>query len=395
MSRPTVEVADILRAQGRRFCEQHRNWLSFQQLKVMRAITGCRTAALGGHIDVCTRCGYETGISYNSCRNRHCPKCQAQARQRWVEAREQELLETSYFHVVFTLPHQLNALAEQNPRVLYEFLFAASATTLLEVAADPRHLGAQIGFCSILHTWGQNLRHHPHVHCVIPAGGLASDHSRWIRPRYRFFLPVKLLSRVFRGKFLTRLKRAYRSQRLHFSGDLRQLAPEKRFTAFLRSLFRQDWVVYAKPGFGGPAQVLRYLGRYTHRVAISNHRLLAFDGEKVTFRWKDYAHGNQQRKMTLSAAEFLRRFLTHVLPRGFVRLRHFGFLANSQRARLLPLCQRLSGMTVRVRSVRQKLSDQMSWACPRCQGTMTVKQRISAVELSLSLTDRCSFFDTS
>ena len=294
MSRPTVEVADILRVQGHRFCEQHKNWLSFQQLKVMRAITGCRTAALGGHIDVCTRCGYETGISYNSCRNRHCPKCQAQARQRWVEAREQELLETRYFHVVFTLPQQLNALAAQNPRVLYDLLFTSSATSLLEVAADPKHLGARIRFISILHTWGQNLRHHPHVHCVIPAGGLAPDHSRWIRPRYRFFLPVKLLSRVFRGKFLARLKRAYRRQRLHFSGELRELASEKRFTAFLRSLFRQDWVVYAKPAFGGPAQVLRYLGRYTHRVAISNHRLLAFDGEKVTFRWKDYTHGNKQ-----------------------------------------------------------------------------------------------------
>ena len=395
MSRPTVEVADILRAQGRRFCEQHRNRLSFQQLKVMRAITGCRTAALGGHIDVCTRCGYQTGISFNSCRNRHCPKCQAQARQRWVEAREQELLETSYFHVVFTLPQQLNALAEQNPRVLYDLLFAASAATMLEVAADPKHLGARIGFISILHTWGQNLRHHPHMHCVIPAGGLSPDHSRWIRPRYRFFLPVKILSRVFRGKFLARLKRAYRSQRLHFSGELRQLAPEKRFTAFLRSLFRQDWVVYAKPAFGGPAQVLRYLGRYTRRVAISNHRLLAFDGEKVTFRWKDYAHGNQQRKMTLSAAEFLRRFLAHVLPRGFVRIRHFGFLANSQRARLLNLCQRLSGRTPRVQSVRQKVSDRMAWACPRCRGTMSVKQRISAAELSSSFTDRCSFFDTS
>jgi len=395
MSRPTVEVADILRAQGSRFCEQHRNRLSFQQLKVMRAITCCRTAALGGHIDICTQCGYETGISYNSCRNRHCPKCQAQARQRWLEAREQELLATSYFHVVFTLPHQLNALAEQNPRVLYDLLFTAAARTLLEVAADPKHLGARIGFISILHTWGQNLRHHPHLHCVIPAGGLAPDHSRWIRPRYPFFLPVKILSRVFRGKFLARLKRAYRRQRLHFSGELRQLASEKRFTAFLRSLFRKDWVVYAKPAFGGPAQVLRYLGRYTHRVAISNHRLLAFDGEQVTFRWKDYAHGNQQRKMTLSAEEFLRRFLTHVLPRGFVRIRHFGFLANSQRARLLNLCQRLSSMTPVVRSVRQEVSDRMSWTCPRCRGMMSVKQRFSAAELSLYTTDRCFFFDTS
>jgi putative transposase/transposase-like zinc-binding protein len=395
MSRPTVEVADILRAQGSRFCEQHRTWLSFQQLKVIRAITGCRTAALGGHIDVCTGCGYETGISYNSCRNRHCPKCQAQARQRWLEAREQELLETSYFHVVFTLPHQLNDLAAKNPRLLYNLLFAASAATLREVAADPNHLGARIGFLSILHTWGQNLRHHPHIHCVIPAGGLAPDHAHWIRPRYPFFLPVKVLSRVFRGKFIAGLRKAFRQDLLQFPGELRELAPQKRFAAFLRTLYRTDWVVYAKPAFGGPAQVLRYLGRYTHRVAISNHRLVAFDGEKVTFRWKDYAHGNKQRKMTLSVEEFLRRFLIHVLPRGFVRIRHFGFLANSQRGHLVSLSQRLLGNSPTVRLDGNGRSECMRWLCPRCRGTMMVSQRFSAVELSLDNNARCSYFDTS
>ena len=236
MSRPTVEVADILRAQGSRFCEQHRTWLSFQQLKVIRAITGCRTAALGGHIDVCTGCGYETGISYNSCRNRHCPKCQAQARQRWLEAREQELLETSYFHVVFTIPHQLNDLAAKNPRILYNLLFAASAATLREVAADPKHLGARIGFSSVLHTWGQNLRHHPHIHCVIPAGGLAPDHSHWIRPRYPFFLPVKVLSRVFRGKFLAGLKLAHQNGALDVPAATGPRADAEAFQTLLDEL---------------------------------------------------------------------------------------------------------------------------------------------------------------
>jgi hypothetical protein len=394
MSRPTVEVADILRAQGRRFLEHYRNRISFQQLKVMRAIARCRTAALGGHVDACSQCGYQA-ISYNSCRNRHCPKCQTQARQRWLAAREQELLATSYFHVVFTLPQQLNALAAQNPRVLYNLLFATSAATLLEVAADPRHLGAQIGFCSVLHTWGQNLQHHPHVHCVIPAGGLAPDHSRWIRPCYPFFLPVKVLSRVFRGKFIAGLRRAFRRGDLRFGRELAALGTPKHFAAFLRTLFRQDWVVYAKPAFGGPAQVLRYLGRYTHRVAISNHRLIAFDGARVTFRWKDYAHRSKQRKMTLSTDEFLRRFLSHVLPRGFVRIRHFGLLANCHRARLLPLCQQRLAMAPVVRSSATTPTDRMAWCCPRCHGVMTVLHRLTATELRLWHADLCMFFDTS
>jgi len=247
----------------------------------------------------------------------------------------------------------------------------------------------------VLHTWGQNLLHHPHVHCVIPAGGLAPDHSRWIHPRYPFFLPVKVLSRVFRGKFMAGLRRAFRRGELRFPGELSSLAAPERFAAFLRTLFRQDWVVYAKPAFGGPAQVLRYLGRYTHRVAISNHRLLAFDGTQVTFRWKDYAHGSKQRKMTLSGEEFLRRFLLHVLPRGFVRIRHFGFLANCQRAMLLPLCRQRLAMAPLVRSSDTAPTDRMVWHCPRCRGAMTVLHRLTAAELRLGPPHLCTFFDTS
>ena len=259
MSRPAVEVADILHAQGDRFVEKNRSWLSFQQMSVLRAIARCRTAALGGHIDSCSRCGHQA-ISYNSCRNRHCPKCQAQARQRWLAARDRELLGVPYFHVVFTLPHELNRLCGQNPTILYNLLFQASAATMQEVAADPKHMGAEIGFLSILHTWGQNLLLHPHVHCAIPAGGLSFDQTRWMHPRYSFFLPVKVLSRVFRGKFVSGLRRLYRQKRLCFAGDTAIEQP-KQFASFLRTLFRQDWVVYAKPAFGGPAQVLRYLGR--------------------------------------------------------------------------------------------------------------------------------------
>ena len=293
MTRPTLEVADILHVQGDRFLERYRSSFDFQQLKAFRAIQRCRTAALGGHRDTCQSCGHQA-ISYNSCRNRHCPKCQAQARERWLAARERELLDTSYFHVVFTVPHELNPLALENPTLFYDLLFTASPQTLLEIAADPKHLGAEIGIISTLHTWGQNLLLHPHIHCVIPAGGLSLDHRRWLRPRYPFFLPVKVLSRVFRGKFLAGLKRLHRGKKLQCAGPAGALADQQQFAKLLRHLHRHDWVVYAKPAFGGPLQVLRYLGRYTHRVAISNHRLLAFDQERVTFRWKDYAHNGRQ-----------------------------------------------------------------------------------------------------
>jgi hypothetical protein len=340
MTRPTLEVADILRAQGDRFLDRYRSSFDFQQLKAFRAIQRCRTAALGGHRDACPRCGHQA-ISYNSCRNRHCPKCQTQARQRWLAARERELLATGYFHVVFTVPHELNVLALDNARLFYDLLFTASAQTLLEIAGDPKHLGAKIGVISILHTWGQNLLLHPHIHCAIPVGGISLDHSRWIHPRYPFFLPVKILSRVFRGKFLAGLKRLYRSKKLYCAGPATALADSTQFSKLIRRLHRHDWVVYAKPAFGGPLQVLRYLGRYTHRVAISNHRLLAFEQERVTFRWKNYAHGGKQGQMTLVATEFLRRFFLHVLPKGFVRIRHFGFLVNRSRASNLVLCRQL------------------------------------------------------
>ena len=390
MSRPAVEVADILQAQGDRFQEQNQSWLGFQQLSVLRAITRCRTAALGGHINRCSRCGHQA-ISYNSCRNRHCPKCQAQARQRWLAARDRELLGVPYFHVVFTLPHELNRLCQQNPSLLYGLLFQASAATLLEVAADPKHLGAEIGFLSILHTWGQNLQLHPHVHCAIPACGLSSDHTRWIHPRYPFFLPVKVLNRVFRGKFVSGLKRLFRQKKLRFHGALKPLEEPKRFAAFLRTVFREDWVVYAKPAFGGPTQVLRYLGRYTHRVAISNHRLLAFDGERVTFRWKDYAHGNKQRKMTLTAPEFLRRFVQHVLPRGFIRIRQYGFLANRCRAANLALACQFLGTAPPSREPCLDVPDPPRWRCPYCGGEMQIGSNLTARELA----SQCRHLDSS
>jgi Putative transposase/Transposase zinc-binding domain len=389
MNRPAVEVADILRAQGERFLDRYRSGFDYQQLKAFRAIRNCRTAALGGHLDACPGCGHRA-ISYNSCRNRHCPKCQTRARERWLAAREQELLATSYFHVVFTVPHELNVLALTNQRWFYDLLFTASAATAIEIARDPKHLGAEIGMISILHTWGQNLLLHPHIHCVIPAGGLAPDHNHWVRPRYPFFLPVKVLSRVFRGKFLAGLKRLYQRKQFCCAGPALILANAKQFAQLLRRLHRQDWVVYAKPALGGPLQVLRYLGRYTHRVAISNHRLLAFHQERVAFRWKDYAHGGKQRTMTLQATEFLRRFFLHVLPKGFVRIRHFGFLANRFRTSLLPLI-RLLLATVPAPHERRDPSGEASstWHCPLCGTSMVVLERLTAVEL------RCAFFDSS
>jgi len=393
MTRPTVEVADIFRAQGSNFIDSDRDRVRFQQLKVMRAILHCRTAALGGHIDICPRCGGDQTISYNSCRNRHCPKCQTQSRQRWIAARKKELLETRYFHVVFTLPHELHSLVLQNQAELYSLLFRAVAETLLEVAANPEHLGAKIGFFGILHTWGQNLLFHPHIHCVIPGGGLSPDQSHWIHPRYPFFLPIKVLSKVFRGKFVGSLRRMHRQRCLTFAGSIERMAEPKCFTAFLRTLFRQDWVVYAKPAFGGPEQVLRYLGRYTHRVAISNHRLVSFDGYDVTFRWRDYARGNKQRLMTVSADEFIRRFLVHVLPKGFVRIRHFGFMANYQRSSSLDLCRQRLGMAPIIPSTETS-SAMSSWVCPKCGGVMTVVETLTTAEVMWRFVSKC-FSDTS
>ena len=386
MSRPPLEVADLIRSTGAAFIERNRQWIRWKHVKVLLAIARCRTAALGGHVDQCTRCGHRATISYNSCRNRHCPKCQTAARERWIAARQKELLPTRYVHVVFTLPAPLARLALQNKKFIYGLLLRASAETLLEVARDPRHLGAEIGFFSVLHTWNQKLNAHPHVHCVIPAGGLSLDHTQWIKSRSRFFLSIRVLRRVFRGKFVAALKQAFQNGQLHFPGNLAPLKQPKTFAAWLRSLFRKDWVVYAKRPFGGPEYVLQYLGRYTHRVAISNHRLVSFVEEKVTFRWRDSAHNNEQKLMTLALDEFLRRFLLHLLPKGFVRIRNFGFLANRRRATLLPLCFRLLGATQEPRAEQDLSSTTDShhlWRCPQCGGPMVVIERLTAAEIQL------------
>jgi hypothetical protein len=353
----------------------------------LRAIARCRTAALGGHLDRCDACGHQA-ISYNSCRNRHCPKCQAQARERWLHARERDLLDVPYVHVVFTLPHVLLPLTYRNSARLYAWLFQASAATLREVAADSRHLGAEIGVLSILHTWGQTLVRHPHVHCVVPAGGLSRDHHRWIRPKYAgFFLPVKILSRVFRGKFVTALRRAYARKQLDLSGATEHLRAPAQWRRFVETLFATDWVVYAKPAFGGASAVLRYLGRYTHRVAISNHRLLAFDGHRVTFQWKDYAHENRSSTMTLSAMEFLRRFVQHILPRGFVRIRQSGFLANTCRVARVSLARTALATPATTAAtasapVTTEPPPRAMWACPRCGAAMIIGPILSALHLT-------------
>jgi len=380
VKRPPIEVADIFRAVGRDFIEKNRRWLTWQHLKVLRAIEHCRTAALGGHLDSCSRCGHRA-ISFNSCRNRHCPKCQVNLCKKWVQLRAGELLPVIYFHVVFTLPHELSALALRNKRIIYELLFRMCSETLLEVAADPKHLGAQIGFLSVLHTWGQNLLHHPHLHCVIPAGGLAPDHLSWISPRRpKFLLPVRVLSAVFRGKFLEALQEAFRKGELTFCGNVQHLAHPQHFQRLLNQLSRKKWVVYAKPPFGGAEHVLQYLARYTHRVAISNHRLAGFDGKQVTFRWKDYAHGAKKSKMTVSADEFLRRFLLHVLPGHFMRIRYFGFLANRCRAASVELCRKLIGASEPVQLEVKVLNAPATWPCPRCAGAMVIVERLSAVQ---------------
>jgi len=382
MDQPLLEVADLVRATGDAFIERSRKWITWKHVKVLLAIARCRTAALGGHVDECTRCGHRA-ISYNSCRNRHCPKCQAGARDRWLAARRQELLPTRYVHVVFTLPRHLAPLVLQNKEVLYDLLFRSSAETLLEVARDPQHLGAEIGFFSVLHSWTQKLEFHPHVHCVVPAGGLSADHSRWIKPRYDFFLPVKVLGAVFRGKFHEALKRAFHDGKLNFHGDLNLLAQPKTFAAWLRPLFRKDWVVYAKRPFGGPEHVLRYLGRYTHRVAISNHRLVSFADGKVSFRWRDSAHNNEQKLLSLAVDEFLRRFLLHLLPEGFVRIRNFGFLANRKRATTLPLCFQLLGSAPQAEQQLSTTGPNDLWSCPKCGGRMMVVERLTAAEIQL------------
>jgi hypothetical protein len=328
--RPALELADVIERHGHRLDPE----LSGEHRRILRAIASCRTAAMGGHVETCDCCRHQR-IAYNSCRNRHCPRCQASACARWMQDREAELLPAEYFHVVFTLPDTFNALALANKRVVYGVLFDAVGRTLLQIAADPKHLGAKIGFLTILHTWGQNLSLHPHVHCVVPGGGLSPDGSTWISCKPGFFLPVRVLSKVFRGKFIDALKQA-QSQ-----GKLVGVESDAAFGRLLDAAVKHDWVVYAKRPFGGPQQVLKYLSRYTHRIAISNRRLVAMDDQTVTFRYKDYAQGSRPRTMTLDGKEFLRRFLRHAVPSGFMRIRHFGLLANRVRADNLTTCRKL------------------------------------------------------
>ena len=376
MNRPPLEVADIVRCAGESFRERSRRWITWQHRKVLDAILRCRTAVLGGHRDRCADCGH-VAISYNSCGNRHCPRCQGNARLRWLQAREAELLPTRYVHAVFTLPRELAPVALQNKKVIFNLLFHSSAETLLEIARDPRHLGADVGFFSVLHTWNQRLQFHPHVHCILAAGGLSPDRSRWIGSSRRFFLPIKVLSRVFRGKFAAGLKQLFEDDKLQFHGSLVDLAAPGCFASFLRQLFRQDWVVYAKPPFGGAEHVLNYLARYTHRVAISNHRLVAFENDRVSFRWRDYAHGGKKKVMTLSADEFLRRFLLHVLPKGLVRIRHFGLFANRRRGAALERCRQLLGAA----ACADRLGTTTQMRCPACSGVMMVVERMTGAQL--------------
>lgn len=343
MARPEIEVADIIREYGAAFDAARHGRVSAAERRVLRDLARCRTAAMGGHVESCLGCGNEA-ISYNSCRNRHCPKCQAAARAKWFEDREREILPIEYFHVVFTMPREIAAIALQNKRIVYEILLRASATTLLRLGRDPKRLGAQMGVLSVLHTWGQRLDHHPHVHCVVTGGGLALDGSRWLPCRPGFLFPVRVMGHLFRGRFLAELKAAFARGDLRFHGRLADLADVGAFHRYLKPSYEANWVVYSKPPFGGPACVIKYLARYTHRVAISNRRLLAASNGKVSFAFKDYADGGKRKAMTLDAVEFLRRFLLHILPKGFQRIRHYGLLANRHRKQLLEVCQSRLGI---------------------------------------------------
>jgi putative transposase/transposase-like zinc-binding protein len=384
MSRPPLEVADLIRAAGEAFIERNRHWMRWKHVKVLRAIARCRTAALGGHLDECTHCGHRA-ISFNSCRDRHCPKCQIAARERWIAARQRELLPTRYAHVVFTLPRRLAPLVLQNKKLLYDLLFRTSAETLLEVARNPLRLGAEIGFFSVLHTWNQKLELHPHIHCVVPAGGLSLDHTRWVRSQENYFLPKPVLQEVFRGKFHEALKQAFRDGLLHLHGDLALLAQPKIFAPWLRPLFRQDWVVYLKRPFGGPEYVLQYLGRYKSRGHLQSSSDLVCRWPSH-LRWRDSAHNNEQKPKTLSLDKFLCRFLLHILPQGFVRIRNFGFLANRRRATLLPLCFHLLGSKQPPQAEQNVSATQDSselWRCPKCAGPMKLIERLTAAQIQL------------
>jgi len=385
MDRPRFEVADVFRRYGVDYRLHNGASMSNAQHRVMTAIEVCRTAFLGGHLEQCDQCGHQRN-AYNSCANRHCPKCQSLARAQWLEDRQSELLNTQYFHVVFTLPQQIATIAYQNKRELYGILFRAAAETLRTIATDPEHLGAEIGFFAVLHTWGQNLLHHPHLHSVVPGGGLSADGTEWISCRDGFFLPVGVLSRLFRRLFLENLLKAFDAGKLQFFSSLESLRDRSSFLDYLAPLREAEWVVYAKRPFAGPEQVLDYVGRYTHRVAISNNRLLDIAEGKVTFRYKDYRHDSQQKTMTLEAEEFIRRFLLHVLPEGFQRIRYYGFLANRYRQQKLAHCRELLDMPARepptldgakdYRERYEELTGCSLWQCPVCH-----KGRMLAIEI--------------
>jgi Putative transposase/Transposase zinc-binding domain len=370
---PSLEVADIFRRHGEAYRRVHAGHLGRTERRIMSAIEACRTARLGGHIERCTQCGL-VRMAYNSCRNRHCPKCQGAARAAWLVERQAELLPVQYFHVVFTLPAPAAEIAFQNKEAAYAILFKAAAETLSKIAADPKHLGAEIGFVAVLHTWGQNLQHHPHVHCLVPGGGLALDGTRWVSCRPGFFLPVRVLSRLFRRLFLEKLEADFDAGKLAFFGTLTRLTDAGVFGRCLAELRRVEWVVYAKRPFADPAAVLAYLGRYTHRVAIANSRLVGHAGGRVSFRWTDYRHHDKSKVMTLAADEFIRRFLLHALPDGFHRIRHYGFLANRRRAEKLALCRTQLAATAATSlgesQERQRLADPVPDVCPGCGGRM-------------------------
>ena len=374
--RPALEVADIFRRHGEAFRRSHGPHLGRVERRVMAAIEACRTQALGGHVEQCGDCGL-VRCAYNSCRNRHCPKCQGLARAEWLEARQAELLPVPYYHVVFTLPPPAAEIAFHNKRVVYAILFRAAADALRDAAADPRHLGAEIGAVAVLHTWGQALHHHPHLHCIVPGGGLSPDQTRWIACRPGFLLPVRVLSRRFRTLFLDRLRAAFGAGELRFSGALANLTEPRAFAERLGALRAAEWVVYSKRPFAGPEQVLVYLGRYTHRVAIANSRLTRLDDGQVSFTWKDYRHEAKTKVMTLTADEFIRRFLQHTVPDGFHRIRHVGFLANGHRTAKLALCRALLAVptpaplpTQTYRERYLKLTGNALDVCPDCGGAM-------------------------
>lgn len=384
MDRPKLEVADVFRRYGEAYREEYGASMSPAQRRVMTAIELCRTAALGGHLERCDECGHERN-AYNSCSDRHCPKCQSLARAEWIRGRQAELLDCGYFHVVFTVPEEMAVIAYQNKALVYGILFRAAAETLRTIAADPKHLGAEIGFFAVLHSWGSTLVHHPHLHCVVAGGGLSPGGDRWISCRPRFFLPVRVLSALFRRLFLEQLEQAFAIGKLKFFNSLADLSDGLKFARYLAPLRELKWVVYAKPPFAGPQEVADYVGRYTHRVAISNNRLLDIDDGKVTFRYKDYRQAGEQKTMTLEAEEFIRRFLLHVLPSGFQRIRYCGFLGNRYREQKLARCRQLLGMTAAKPSVSdagadyrdryEELTGNSLRRCPRCQrGHMVVVQ---------------------